>query len=111
MPAVKTWAGSVPFAAQMLPRAAVLRRAFVLAAVTWTVARPLAAASATAPHPSSMIYLFSFCVYLIGSIVCHQRPERSFHLWSAQLPVCARCTGIYAGAAVAAIIALSVAAD
>jgi uncharacterized membrane protein len=42
-------------------------------------------------------------VYGIGSFVCHQRPERSFHLWSAQLPVCARCTGIYVGAAAAAL--------
>lgn len=38
--------------------------------------------------------------YAAGSVLCHQRPERSFHLWGAQLPVCARCAGIYAGAAV-----------
>src|ERR1044072_3433249 len=41
-------------------------------------------------------------VYAAGSIVCHQRPDRSFHLWSAQMPVCARCSGIYAGGAIAA---------
>jgi len=35
--------------------------------------------------------------YLAGSLVCHQLPERSFHLGAAQLPVCARCLGIYAG--------------
>src|SRR5471030_835583 len=38
-------------------------------------------------------------LYALGSIICHQRPERSFHLFGAQLPVWARCTGIYAGAA------------
>lgn len=38
-------------------------------------------------------------VYLIGSLVCHQLPDRSFHLAGAQLPVCARCTGLYLGAA------------
>jgi uncharacterized membrane protein len=38
-------------------------------------------------------------IYAIGSVICHQRPERSFHLFALQLPVCARCTGIYAGAA------------
>jgi len=35
--------------------------------------------------------------YLAGAQICHQLPERSFHLGGAQLPVCARCAGIYAG--------------
>jgi uncharacterized membrane protein len=39
-------------------------------------------------------------MYLAGALICHQLPERSFHLGVAQLPVCARCLGIYAGAAV-----------
>jgi uncharacterized membrane protein len=38
-------------------------------------------------------------VYAVGALVCHQQPERSFHLGDAQLPVCARCLGLYAGAA------------
>jgi len=42
--------------------------------------------------------------YLIGAILCHQLPERSFHVGAAQWPVCARCAGIYAGAAVAALV-------
>ncbi|MDD3394962.1 MAG: DUF2085 domain-containing protein [Anaerotignum sp.] len=33
----------------------------------------------------------------IGSAVCHQMAERSFILDGKQLPVCARCTGIYSG--------------
>jgi uncharacterized membrane protein len=42
----------------------------------------------------------TFAAYQIGSIVCHQRPERSFHLAGMQMPVCARCFGLYlAGAA------------
>jgi uncharacterized membrane protein len=36
-------------------------------------------------------------VYGFGSLICHQRPERSFWLAASQLPVCARCLGIYAG--------------
>lgn len=28
---------------------------------------------------------------------CHQLPERSFHWKGRQLPVCARCTGVFAG--------------
>jgi uncharacterized membrane protein len=38
-------------------------------------------------------------------LVCHQLPERSYRLWGAQMPVCARCAGIYFGAAVAALAA------
>lgn len=36
-------------------------------------------------------------LYAAGSVVCHQIPERSFHLAGVQLPVCARCTGLYLG--------------
>jgi uncharacterized membrane protein len=39
-------------------------------------------------------------LYLAGALICHQLPERSFHLHGAQLPVCARCFGLYLGAAV-----------
>jgi uncharacterized membrane protein len=39
-------------------------------------------------------------MYAMGGIICHQLPERSFHIDGVQLPVCARCLGIYAGAAV-----------
>lgn len=39
-------------------------------------------------------------LYLFFSPICHQLPERSFFLFGGQLPVCARCTGIYFGALV-----------
>ena len=42
--------------------------------------------------------------YALGSFICHQRPERSFHLGVAQLPVCARCIGIYTGVALAGLV-------
>jgi len=44
-------------------------------------------------------------VYGLGGVICHQRPERSFHWHGAQLAVCARCTGIYLGACTTAILA------
>ncbi len=80
-----------------------LRRAFVGASVTWFVALPLAAFASSRPYPPTPVYLLSFGTYLVGSLLCHQRPERSFFLWGSQMPVCARCFGIYAGAAIAAI--------
>jgi uncharacterized membrane protein len=44
-------------------------------------------------------------VYGFGSFICHQIPERSFHLAGFQLPVCARCLGIYAGVTVGSLYA------
>lgn len=38
--------------------------------------------------------------YAAGALLCHQLPERSFHLHGAQMPVCARCAGLYLGACV-----------
>lgn len=46
--------------------------------------------------------LVAALTYAFGSLICHQIPERSFHLQGFQLPVCARCLGIYSGAAFAA---------
>jgi uncharacterized membrane protein len=31
------------------------------------------------------------------SFVCHQIPERSFHLWGVPMAVCSRCSGVYVG--------------
>jgi uncharacterized membrane protein len=78
----------------------ILRRAYGPAALAWAALLPLGTYAATRPHASSAVHLFAFAMYAVGSMVCHQRPERSFHVWGAQLPVCARCTGIYVGAAV-----------
>lgn len=41
--------------------------------------------------------LASNFLYAVGAVVCHQLPERSFFLDGTQLPVCARCTGLYVG--------------
>jgi len=46
-------------------------------------------------------------VYGLASLVCHQRPERSFYWGPVQFAVCARCTGLYVGAALGAVGALA----
>jgi uncharacterized membrane protein len=38
-------------------------------------------------------------IFSIASLICHQRPERSFFWAGHQFPVCARCTGLYVSAA------------
>ena len=89
----------------------VLPRAFLAAAMMWTIALPLATYVASRPHASTAMYGAALAVYAAGSVVCHQLPERTFHLWSTQMPVCARCTGIYGGGAIAALILLIGRAD
>ena len=83
---------------------AILRRAFVASSIAWAVLLPLAPFAASQPAPAPLWYGLAFAVYGAGSFICHQLPARSFHTWSAQWPVCARCTGIYFGAAVAAMV-------
>jgi uncharacterized membrane protein len=71
------------------------------AAVLWAAALPGAAYLATLG--SGPAQLLAVAVYGFGSVICHQRADRSFHLFAEQLPVCARCTGLYAGAALTAV--------
>jgi uncharacterized membrane protein len=52
-----------------------------------------------APREASLVYAFA-------AGICHQQPERSFYLAAAALPVCARCFGLYASGAIAAVVAM-----
>lgn len=76
-------------------------------ALLWAALLPAAAWAGTHHDGSIVLWSIAAFVDLAASFVCHQIPARSFHLWGAQLPVCARCTGIYVGAAAAALVALS----
>jgi uncharacterized membrane protein len=80
-----------------------LRLAGGAAAGVWLsalIAAPLVAAHASrSTHP--IAWRAAALTYVAGSVVCHQRSERSFHLAGVQQPVCARCFGVYAGGAVA----------
>ncbi|HEX54725.1 MAG: DUF2085 domain-containing protein [Candidatus Altiarchaeales archaeon] len=48
--------------------------------------------------------VYSFIIYSAFSLVCHQMPERSFFVFGHKLAVCARCTGMYSGFVIAAIL-------
>jgi uncharacterized membrane protein len=86
------------------PRVRIAERLLTVGALLWTVALPLAAWLRDVP--GGVAVLFTFLVYGVGSVVCHQQPERSFSLGATPLPVCARCAGIYAGVAAVALMAL-----
>ena len=67
-----------------------------LAVMSLIIGAPLAL---DAGHP-----FWGFTIYKAFSYVCHQIPERSFFIAGHQFAVCARCTGLYAGFTVAAIL-------
>src|SRR5207253_5461403 len=69
--------------------------ALALTIIGLIVAAPLAEAHG---HPT-----FAFTIYKTFSFVCHQIPERSFHLAGHCFAVCSRCTGLYSGFAFAAL--------
>ena len=65
----------------------------------------LAGAAVMAPYLSASGYsLAALAIFWFFSPVCHQDPARSFWLFGAPVAVCARCLGIYLGAAVGAWI-------
>jgi len=47
---------------------------------------------------------FALAIYKTFSFVCHQIPERSFHLLGYKFAACSRCTGIYSGLAIVVLI-------
>src|SRR5262245_55785539 len=79
--------------------------AVATAAIVWSIAIPTAAARIH-EQPPGLGSRLSTAVYLVSSVICHQRPERSFFTGQTAWPVCARCAGLYGGAAVGAVFAL-----
>lgn len=67
----------------------------------WLAAAP-AVAAAGASRPAAWTAALT---YRAGAFVCHQQDSRSLHVSGVRMPVCARCFGLYAGAAVGALLA------
>lgn len=74
-----------------------------LGASVW-VAVILAAPYAIAARSPILVTLASM-VYQGAGLICHQRPERSFHIGGVQLAVCGRCFGLYVSGALGAAAA------
>jgi uncharacterized membrane protein len=83
-----------------------LARALTVAAVLWTAAIlfvPLVLPLRVHAYQASGAVAAG--VYTAAGLICHQRPERSFHVNATQVPVCARCMGLYLSGALAALAA------
>jgi uncharacterized membrane protein len=81
-----------------------LSRLLAAAAVVWLAAILLAPLAIASDRPVLSVGAVGF--YAAGARICHQRPDRCFWIHGRPMPVCARCSGLYAGAAFAAPLAL-----
>jgi uncharacterized membrane protein len=79
-----------------------MAKLFVLATVLWPAALGAAVWARATHQPSEAAGV----IYLAGSRVCHQRPERSFETAGVPWPVCGRCTGLYLAAPFGAMLGL-----
>ena len=53
------------------------------------------------------VFVVAALVFVGGGVICHQQPSRSFHVWNTQVPVCARCTGLYASLPLGVLLTLA----
>jgi uncharacterized membrane protein len=75
----------------------------------WAVA-PIAFVVAAVAVPYCSSHGWFACSFPLSygfSLVCHQHPERCFWLFGAPIAVCARCLGIYLGAATGLLLRVS----
>ena len=80
------------------------RLPWIIWAITSSIALTLVGLIICAPLLQSSHPAFSASIYKTFSFVCHQIPERSFHVAGHQFAVCSRCTGLYSGFAIAGLI-------
>ncbi|MDP6582130.1 MAG: DUF2085 domain-containing protein [Vicinamibacterales bacterium] len=82
-----------------------LTRGFGVATLTWLVTLVMVPFVLAQETQARAVTVASAGTYLVGSLICHQRSDRSFRPWGVQMPVCARCVGLYLGAAVGVVLA------
>jgi uncharacterized membrane protein len=77
---------------------------------TWWTLVPLTFVAAVVAAPYFLTHGFLAIGMALDrgfAIVCHQRPERSFWIFGAEMAVCSRCLGIYLGAAAGLLFRIS----
>lgn len=75
----------------------------------WAIA-PTALALTAVSVPYLLTHHFAYVGFALQqafALVCHQHPERSFWIFGAPVAVCARCLGIYLGAAIGFLLLAS----
>lgn len=65
--------------------------AAVLVAISAAILSASVGCTALIAHGASMRWRLLFRIF------CHGIPERCLYLWNVPMPICARCTAIYAG--------------
>ena len=81
------------------------RPAWIAWAFTSAIAAAIVGLIIGAPIAESHAHAqFASTIYKTFGFVCHQIPDRSFHLAGHAFAVCSRCTGLYMGFAVAAVV-------
>lgn len=78
-----------------------LSRLLLGASVAWLA---LLTAAVLVAHPALTVIVSRF-----SSFICHQEPDRTFHIGTAAWAVCARCLGLYSAAPIGALLALTIA--
>ncbi|MDP7691330.1 MAG: DUF2085 domain-containing protein [Vicinamibacterales bacterium] len=82
-----------------------MTRGFGVATLTWLLTLVMVPFLLAHETQARAVTVASAGTYLVGSLICHQRPDRSFRPWGVQMPVCTRCVGLYLGAAVGVVLA------
>ena len=82
-----------------------LANGFLVATLTWMLMLVMVPFLLAHKTGGRAVTVASAGTFLVGSVICHQRPDRSFRLRGVQMPVCARCSGLYLGAVVGALLA------
>ncbi|HEU5237540.1 MAG TPA: DUF2085 domain-containing protein [Pyrinomonadaceae bacterium] len=96
---------SIPNAVGCEPEDRTPRHALIIWACVAVIACLLVSSIVVAPVAQAAGHTtLAVFVYKTFSYLCHQIPERSFHLAGHKFAVCSRCTGLYSGFALATLI-------